>query len=48
MLLCPIPPACRAMETAATHFRTEEERIVANAEQTMIDDRSATLPRAPF
>lgn len=40
---------CRAMETAAHHFRAEEERIVANAEQTMMDDRSAAImPRAPF
>lgn len=40
--------SCRVMETAAHNYRAEEQRIVSNAEQTMIDDRSAAQPRPTF
>ncbi|MBU3078647.1 hypothetical protein [Sphingomonas quercus] len=34
--------ALRAIETAAADYRHEAERILANAEQTMLDDIAAT------
>jgi hypothetical protein len=40
--------SCRAMEVAANDYRAEEERVIVNAEQTMIDDRFAALHRSAF
>ena len=39
--------SCRVMEVAAQDYRAEAERLIANAEQTMIDDRSAAALSRP-